>query len=174
MGVETLLVGSLLLGAVQFAASAFSADTQADAAAEQAAAELEELERQSEENTRIAQEKKAERVREADMAFATMINSLGTSGGLATANESRLSAGIGANEGFDLASIESNRASREAELQAQGKAARKSARAARTQADFTIIGAGLQFGATAIGAQDRAEQRRRDIQRSKAGVNPGF
>lgn len=171
MGIEILAAAAIAVAVAQMVGQAMAADAAADAAAEQADAQIQELERQAEEENRIAAEKKADRVREADKALASMVNSLGASGGLATANESRFAAEIGGHEGFDLARIEGNRASANQARVAEGTAIRRDARAARTQANFAILGAGLEFGATAVGTQQGLERDRQLIQQSKTGTN---
>src|SRR5690606_22709142 len=78
------------------------------AAQQQANLEIEELDRQRKQESLIAQEKKADRVREADQKTASMVAALADVGGAGTVNESRFAEEIGFLEGLDLARIEGN------------------------------------------------------------------
>ena len=158
MGFDPL---SLILGGLQIVSAAGArneqrraADAQSRAQAQQTALEIEEFNRQQEEANRIARADKAERTREADKQFASMIASLADLGGLGTINATRFGVEIGFNEGVDLATIESNRQSTFESLEASKRSSRARADSAVTiaglnkdAADQAFFGTGLQIAA---------------------------
>jgi len=109
MGFEILTIASLALKAFQTISQNSALDDQSQLAADQSDAEVVELQRQRDERNVQAQEQKADRVREADKQFASMITSLADNGGAGTQNQSRFAGEIGGFEGIDLARTESNR-----------------------------------------------------------------
>lgn len=109
MGTTFFLIFSLATKFIGMIAQNSALNKQSKAAAEQARRDNEELDRQREEATEIAQEKKSDRVREADRETASMVAMLADVGGGGTLNESRFAGEVGFNSGVDLARIEGNR-----------------------------------------------------------------
>ena len=143
-------------------------DRQADQAANQANLEILELNRQRAEENKIAQEKKSDRVREADKAQASLIAALADSGGAGGANESRFVAETGFFEGLDLARIEGNRRRKVESLSSQQTFARNRAlntvddiRGRQRTGTFNFLGSVISAGtdiAKRRAAADKAEQ----------------
>ena len=109
MGFEILTLASLAFKAFSTIQANKAQDQIAQQAVAQSDAEVIELQRQRDERSEIAQEEKADRVREADQQFASMVTRLADVGGAGTQNEARFAQEIGGFEGLDVARIESNR-----------------------------------------------------------------
>lgn len=124
MGTTALFIAFTALNAVSTFAQNAAIDDQSANVAESANRQIAELDRQRKEASLIAQEKKADRVREADKVTASIIASLSEVGGAGTANESRFVQEAGFYEGLDLARIEGNRRREVESLRAEQQAVR--------------------------------------------------
>ena len=127
MGLTGLIIASVALSGIQMMAQNAALDDQAEAAREQANAEIEELDRQRHEEAKVAQEKKADRVRQADKEVASLVVAMADRGGAGGTNEDRLVGEVGGYEGLDLARIEGNKHRKIESLHASQIAARNRA-----------------------------------------------
>lgn len=125
MGIETILIiAAIAMAAMATAAANKGLDKDTDAAADHANLKIKELDRQRKQESKIAQEVKADRVRQADKQQASMIAALADVGGAGTDNESRFAGEIGLYEGLDIARIEGNRRRKIEALHSEQTAAR--------------------------------------------------
>ena len=134
----------------------------------QSQAEVEELSRQQGEIDRNTAEKKSDRVREADKQFASMIVSMGEMGGAGTVNEARFAVEIAANQGLDLARIESNRRADIRSVEASKAASKSRATTAASSgaiqkkaSDIRFLGSGLSIATTTVERTRKAEAAKR-------------
>lgn len=145
MGAEVIFLASLAVSAFQAVTEISSANDAEKAAAAQANAEIQELGRQQEEQNRISQEQRSDRVRAADQQFASLTASLSESGGAGTSNEDRLGQEVDFLAGLDLARIEGNRRSSSESQQASKRASRARFDTAANQANARRTGAVVNF-----------------------------
>ena len=147
MGVSLLVAAQVGMAAVgtgiKLAANA-SAKRAADSAA---AAQQAELQRQANEEGRIATEEKSDRAREADKEFASFLATSASQGGaLGTVNAFRGAQEIGFIEGIDLARISANSRGRLGRISASSasvaRGARRTAATSRINQFATLVAGG--------------------------------
>ncbi len=161
-------IGMAVVGTGMKIMASNAAKRAADASA---SAQQAELQRQANEENRIAQEEKSDRVRAADIEFASFLATSASQGGaLGSVNAFRGAQEIGFIEGIDLARISANRKGRLGSIQASSESvargARRAAATSRVNNFATLVGgAGQAFSIKARGdllatqrtiAEDRA------------------